>query len=281
MSRTRSKRWCFTLNNYTEEEESQVRCLVSEGSCRYIIVGREVGESGTPHLQGYLETNGKMSLSSMKKILSRCHWTKANGSAQSNRTYCTKEDRDAFEDGSPMAQGKRSDLEEIQEKLDSGVTTTEIAETHFSKWVVYRRSFEAYAARKIVPRRWKTQVHIYWGPTGTGKTRFCQDQVMDSKFWSPGDYKWFDGYSEQEIVIIDDFRGEYPLPLLLKLLDRYPMQVPVKGGFANWNPRKVYITSNVNPNLWYDSDEWSRAALKRRFTNVEYVLDPLYDDILL
>lgn len=249
-----------------------------------MVYGREVGAQGTPHLQGYLETNGKMSLSSMKKILSRCHWIKANGSAQSNRNYCTKEDNDAFEDGSPMSQGKRSDLEEIKDLLDGGATTNEIAESHFSKWVVYRRSFEAYTALKITPRTWKTNVQILWGRTGTGKTRFCHDQVQDRKFWTPGDYQWFDGYKEHEIVIMDDYRGDYPLNKLLLLLDRYSMTVPVKGGFVNWCPKKIYITSNVNPMLWYDpkdTDMGSIKALRRRIDSIEEIREPLYEDITL
>jgi hypothetical protein len=105
---------------------------------------------------------------------------------------------------------------------------------------------------------------------------------MDASYWKPGDFQWFDGYEGQRIVIIDDFRGEYPLPLLLQLLDRYPMQVPVKGGFSQWCPRKVYITSNIRPWLWYtDSPTESRDALMRRLDNVEEITEPLYDDIVL
>ena len=280
-ARQRSKRWSFTLNNPTEDEESKLRGLVSSAHATYIVIGKERGESGTFHFQGYIEVPTKLSLSSMKSMIPRAHLEISRGSSQSNRDYCTKEDQDAFEDGTPMTQGRRSDLDEIKEKLDGGATMTEIAEQHFTKWVVYRRSFVAYKALKMISRNWKTQVHILWGKTGTGKTRFCHDQVQDLRFWSPGDFNWFDGYDGQEIVIIDDFRGEYPLPLLLKLLDRYPMQVPVKGAFVEWLPKKVYITSNVQPIMWYDSDGPSLAALKRRFTTVEEIRTPLYDDILL
>lgn len=103
---------------------------------------------------------------------------------------------------------------------------------------------------------------------------------MDSTFWSPGDFQWFDGYNEQPIVIIDDYRGEYPVPMFLKLLDRYPMQVPIKGGFVNWSPKKIYITSNVEPRHWYNEvDGRSLAAISRRFTEVTYIDKPIYEDI--
>lgn len=278
MTRVRSKRWTFTLNNYTEENELQVQALLDGQVVSYLIYGREVGESGTPHLQGYLETSTKVSFRTVKDLMPTAHLEKARGSLQSNRTYCTKEDQQPFEGGSPMQQGQRSDLVEIKTLLDSGATIEDIADQHFSKWVVYRRSFQAYIQMKSRSRKWQTKVHVYWGKTGTGKTRFVMDQVMDSDFWSPGDYKWFDGYQGQPIVIFDDYRGEYPLQLLLKLLDRYPMRVPIKGGFTEWAPRKVYITSNIHPNEWYpNSDRFSISAMFRRLHLVESVFEPLYE----
>lgn len=279
MPRVRSKRWCITLNNYTEEEESQLQSLVETRLCSYILYGREVGQQGTPHLQMYLETKKKVGLRSIKTMpgLSRAHVEKANGSLQSNQRYCRKEGGTVYEEGEPMQQGKRNDLLEIQSKIDSGVTVEVIAEENFSKWVVYRRSFEAYAALKIPQRTWKSFVHVLWGKTGTGKTRFAHDQARAWGFWGPGDFKWFDGYKGQEIVIIDDFRGEYPLPLLLKLLDRYPMQVPVKGSFVSWCPKKVFITSNVDPLRWYPlSDSMSVDALMRRLDKVEEIKESLF-----
>ena len=230
MPRVRSKRWCVTLNNSTAEEESALQLNLEKDVFSYLIYGREVVSDDTPHLQMYLETSGKMSLSSMKKIdgLSRAHLEKANGSLEQNRRYCKKEDANPFEGGSAMKQGKRSDLVAIQDLLDGGATTDEIADSHFTKWVVYRRSFTAYAARLIPDRHWKTHVTVLWGSTGTGKTRFVHDQIMDSTFWQPGDYQWFDGYNGQDIVLFDDYRGEYPLPMLLRLLDRYPLQLPIK-----------------------------------------------------
>lgn len=213
----------------------------------------------------------------MKSFLKRAHWEKAKGTPKEASEYC-KKDGDFDEVGTlSCGQGHRSDLLEIKEAIDKGANEEYIADNFFSKWVVYRRSFKAYAALKSSSRSWATQVHVFWGKTGTGKTRFVMDQVMDQDFWTPGDYKWFDGYEGQPIVIIDDYRGEYQLQMLLKLLDRYPMQVPVKGGFTEWAPRKIYITSNVHPNDWYPlADRYSVAAMFRRFNLVEACFDSIY-----
>lgn len=245
--------------------------------------GHETGESGTPHLQGYCETTQRLGLRAMKNLLgSRAHIEKAIGTSQQNLGYCTKEDPMAFIIGTPMSQGTRTDLETIKSELDTGVSLESIANNHFSKWVIYRKAFSEYVSMKQPVRAWKTKVVCLWGVTGTGKTRFAYDQVMDLQVWSPGDFQWFDGYCGQEIVIIDDYRGEYPLPLFLKLTDRYPMRVPVKGGFTNWCPKKIYITSNEDPDSWYpDVSGCSFQAFKRRFDSIEYIKDPIYPDIAL
>ena len=286
MPRVRSKRWCFTLNNPSLEEKESIQKILgdlrecSEVSIKgvditYLIYGEE--QVTTLHYQGYLELKSKTSMSTLKRFLKRAHWEKAKGTSKQASEYCKKDGQ--FEEAGTMlpGQGARTDLMEIKAQIEEGVDEKEIASNFFSRWVVYRRSFQAYAALIGNKRGWQTRTHVYWGKTGTGKTRFVWDQVMDSSVWTPGDYKWFDGYSGQDIVIIDDFRGEYQLQMLLKLLDRYPMQVPVKGGFTEWAPKKVYITSNINPNEWYPlADRYSLAAMFRRFDLVQACFDNLY-----
>lgn len=54
----------------------------------------------------------------------------------------------------------------------------------------------------------------------------------------------------QKVAIFDDFRPWWcRFDYLLRLLDRYPMQVPVKGGFVNWVPEHIIITA---PQRWSD-----------------------------
>jgi len=282
MPRVRAKRWCFTLNNPTVEENEFMDTLIQDLTkaskivLTYLCFGREV--VSTPHLQGYLELSSKTSLSTMKTFLSRAHWEKAKGTSKEASDYCKKDG--IFEEAGVLApgQGARTDLEEIKLLIENGSKELEIADQHFSKWVVYRRSFQAYATLLARRRNWETKVHVFWGKTGTGKTRFVMDQVQDNSIWIPGDYKWFDGYVGQKLVLFDDYRGEYKLQMLLKLLDRYQMSVPIKGGFTEWSPTKIYITSNIHPNDWYPlADRFSVSAMFRRFSLVESVFDPLYE----
>jgi len=97
-----------------------------------------------------------------------------------------------------------------------------------------------------------TKPTVYWlsGPTGTGKTRACFSFAQHSGLnyedvWmSSGTLQWFDGYDGQQLAIFDDFRAKHvEFAFLLRLLDRYPIRVPFKGGFVNWNPKYIFITS--------------------------------------
>lgn len=99
-------------------------------------------------------------------------------------------------------------------------------------------------------------VWIY-GATGTGKTRLAVGYAMakagdDFFVHPPGHLKWWDGYEDQPVVIIDDFRRAHVresggFAYLLRILDRYDVDIEVKGGFkrARWNC--VIITAPRDP----------------------------------
>ena len=88
-----AKRWCFTLNNYTDDEISSIVPVFSE-RCSFGLFSKEVGDSGTPHLQGYLEFATKLRPKSLG-VVHRIHWEKAKGNRKQNLTYITK-DEDIF-----------------------------------------------------------------------------------------------------------------------------------------------------------------------------------------
>lgn len=76
---------------------------------------------------------------------------------------------------------------------------------------------------------------------------------------------WFDGYDGHDCVLFDDFTGDIKFCYFLQVIDRYLPRVPVKGGFTPWTPKRIYITSNIAPNLWYpDTTPYQKEALLRR-----------------
>lgn len=88
--RFRCRRWTFTLNNYTDEEVSQITQYFTQYEAKWII-GKEVGEEGTPHLQGYVEFKFQKSFSMLHAFNERIHWEKARGNRKHNLLYCCKE----------------------------------------------------------------------------------------------------------------------------------------------------------------------------------------------
>eukprot|EP01046_Picozoa_sp_COSAG06_P052502 COSAG06_NODE_8831_length_2059_cov_172.021939_2_plen_287_part_00 len=85
------KRWCLTLNNYSDNEYFNLIDSLSSDSSNKFIIGKEVGESGTPHLQIYINFYKKTRFSAIKKINNRFHIESAKGSEIENIKYCSKD----------------------------------------------------------------------------------------------------------------------------------------------------------------------------------------------
>lgn len=86
----RARRYCFTLNNYTTDEYGTLVQHFDAKGWSYII-GKEVGENKTPHLQGYLESKSPIRFCTLKTLNERIHWEKAKGSREHNINYCSKD----------------------------------------------------------------------------------------------------------------------------------------------------------------------------------------------
>lgn len=84
-------KWVFTLNNYSDEEyEKSVFLFKNSENIKSYIVGKEVGKSGTPHLQGFIHTVKRIRPSELG-LSKRIHWEQAKGSPEKNYIYCSKE----------------------------------------------------------------------------------------------------------------------------------------------------------------------------------------------
>lgn len=109
------------------------------------------------------------------------------------------------------------------------------------------------------PYEGERKVYWYFGETGTGKTRKAVQLAKDSeKEWGIIDHmnNFFNGYTGQEFVIFDDFRiNTIPYQLLLRLIDRYPITVNIKGSTMPWKAETIIITCPVPPTELYKNRE--------------------------
>lgn len=261
----RHRSYMVTMWNKIPEENSKIK---------YSIGQWEVcPTTQKKHYQGYLELKNPMTMGALKKLLNdnSAHIEPRRGSQKSAIAYVTKEatrmkDMPLYEWGDKNNQGKRNDLEEAVARLKSGATINEIID-EIPSMLRLDKNLERYKQRQNNEKRnWCTEVIVLHGLPGSGKTRQVYEENKDTEVYvlpEATSAQWFDGYEGQDVVLIDDFEGTIRYNFLLQLCDRYPMRVNTKGGFVNWKPKKIYITSNKEPELWYGRDI---SALMRRIT---------------
>jgi hypothetical protein len=106
----RARRWCFTLNNYGKEEYERLKCWL-DTKTQYSL-GEEIGENGTPHLQGYFEVKNPVKFETLRRVNERWHLEAAKGDRDSNYRYTTK-------DGKYVTNitPKRSNVEQMHDRI--------------------------------------------------------------------------------------------------------------------------------------------------------------------
>ena len=266
--------WLFTLNN-PEDVDVPVKWLPKPVWCRWQL---EKGESGTPHLQGVVHVK-RCRLSAMKKLDGRCHWESTRSKAAEDYV-CKEESRVSgpFEFGKKVKQGQRNDLDAMRLVLKKQRCLP--WKSHFGATCRYQRSFQMYLGSLYSVRSSKPKVIVYYGTTGVGKS-YKANEGNPGAYWKSVTNKWWDGYTQQSVVILDDYgHGEknmFPYVYLLSLLDAYPFQVEVKGACINFNSATIIITSPRHPSEWYSSGietiEFDWSELERRIDGIECVYE--------
>lgn len=248
---TPKKAYCFTLNNYSEEEyDNIVRTLTDEAS--YAIIGKEVGgTSSTPHLQGYCLFKRSYRFETIKnRYLPRCHIEVAAGTADANKRYCSK-DGDYIEIGSmPTSRRSRDELAiEYARLAQSGhggvvqFASEQPGTYYFSGHNLLRN----YVALQRPIDRPSISCQWIYGEPGVGKSRRAHDTYPEAYIKEPRT-KWWNGYMFEDSVIIDDF-GPNGIDInhLLRWFDRYKCTVESKGGMIALYATKFIVTSNFHP----------------------------------
>lgn len=289
------RNFVFTINNYELERDRE---NLEKLPLSYAVGYHEVGPSGTPHIQGYAELSKQVAFNTIVTTLERrAHIEARQGPVNKAVDYCKKGEqphdewqesgsggpnfgknaKSLFEIGALKEQGKRSDLEDVVASISAGKRIADVAAEHPLQFIKYAKGIQTYFQVLDRPRdkNKPLEVVVHYGPTGTGKTLKAMLDNPDAFKYSVSCAQWFDGYDAHTVAVIDEFRGQLPFAMLLQLLDVYPLKVQVKGGFREWKPDKVIITSPVHPKNWYSPEtlakkEGSLDQLKRRVTAIYF-----------
>ncbi len=160
---SRGKNWCFTLNNYTSDDYDRLTQLVDKDECVYIIFGKEIGDSGTPHLQGFIAFSKRVYMTDVKKRISRTAHFELARQVPESIEYC-KKDGDVFESGVlPAGQGKRTDIDDFKLDVKGGLLNfKDIREKHSVVYAKYKSFVMEYVVDNSPQRTVPTYVLHEW-----------------------------------------------------------------------------------------------------------------------
>ena len=269
--------WCFTLNNYTDEDQEIFRKM----PYTYLLFGREVGEQGTPHLQGYIQLQKKKRLPAMKKLHAKANWRPSNGDDQHNFVYCTKDGdfeehglRRKTQGGAPTVQERIArnhllrDTADLNDLINDGtLSLNQVPAIEKARKILKEHARAALPVPVLdgdLPHLW------FWGQSGTGKSVKARTDYPDAFLKSCN--KWWDAYNGQHSVLIEDFDKKHDvLCHHMKLWgDRFSFNGEIKGGSTGpIRPGIIIVTSNYHPrDIWTDPSDLE--PILRRFNCVEF-----------
>lgn len=281
-----SRFWCVTINNYSEDELQEVYRLVGDMDLvTYAIIAKEIGKQGTPHLQAYIEwrkAKGIMAIKELGESFRRAHLEVRRGTRHQAISYCKKDSdyREFGEEATEDAFSQKMSKEELRQLCLEGGSR---AVARDPRATLNNIKTARALLEEIEPARNAEEpikVIWYYGATGIGKSRRARYEAID-KFGEDEVYrkaemsKWFNGYDRHKAVIIDDYRDSWwPFTEILRLLDRYPTQVEIKGGMRQWVPECIWVTSSMSPREMYKGVGEDIQQLVRRCTKIEEMVFP-------
>jgi hypothetical protein len=279
---TQQKTRCFCATNFNAMTD--YASIIAQGQVRYFAVGKEIcPKTKREHDQVWMyfhnqKTLGKGSLKKIGDIFGplTAHVEPMRGSLAENEAYCSKEGK-FTEYGQKPSQGLRGDIIEICDKIKTGELTSdqvclENPEFHHK----YGRTLDRVEAisMRLKYRTEMTKGIWYTGPTGSGKSHKVFENFHPSTHYVKNlNEDWWDGYKQQDYVILNEFRGQISFSELLDLTDKWPKTVKWRNREpVPFTSKYVLVASIKQPEDVYknsskDEEPWGQFS--RRFEVIE------------
>lgn len=293
------------INNWKQHGLTKETILQTVATLQpdYYCYSEEVGKNGTPHVHIYFTKKNPWRFQTVKNKFPFAHIEKAYGSAEENRDYVAKEGKWAGTEKSEtkidgsfcefgvMPRGKETSdkTTKLLTLMKEGYTDLQILEEYpelggmVKVFPIFR---ELVNAEKTKEYRAVNVTYLY-GVSGTGKTRYIFDNYPIDEIYRITNYPLngirFDGYSNQTILVFEEFSGKISIQDMLNYLDVYPIKLPARYTDHAACYTKVFITSNLSLDEQYAEIDHSGETWKaflRRITNIvhfigmgEYVIE--------
>ncbi|ORX63276.1 hypothetical protein BCR32DRAFT_251666 [Anaeromyces robustus] len=192
--------FAFTLNNYTEENITQIKEF-AKIHCARLMFGYETSESGTPHLQGCFQTKQRVRLSTIKNKIGipSIHLECQKKQYLANARYCNKNGNSYFypdketnfnSDGSTITNTNNKKYLNAINLAKKGLFNLIEPELILK----YDNKLKKIYSDNIITENmllnndygnfFSDFFILIWGPTGTGKSHCVEDIIYHlQQFW--------------------------------------------------------------------------------------------------
>lgn len=229
----------------------------------------EKGEGGYLHWQIVCATKEACRKSALIKVFGSFHVEPTRSEAADE--YVWKEDTRV--EGTQFEIGKKAVKRGCDKDWDGVLQACKAGrfdEIPADIFIRYYGNLKRISVENAKPLAIERSCTVYWGKTGSGKSRTAWGAASMEAYPKDPCTKFWDGYNGQVNVVIDEFRGVIGISHLLRWLDRYPVLVEVKGSSTVLRAEKIWITSNLEPRLWYPNEDSATVdALLRRLEVIE------------
>lgn len=217
----RGRLWCFTINNYTDDDIVDTMSM-GEEEARYMILGFEVGEKcGTPHIQGFVYFDNARSQRAVSKMVPRASLRLCRGSFKDNVEYCSKDDN-VYVSGEELHPGivDRARIEDIMSNPWE----------NFSLFCQYRRAYNELKNMQLI----KHEPSVVLCPV---HKRFT---LARESFASNSVSMYGSEYDGEQVIMRNVYDSCVDL-YLESWLNGYPVKYKNGYEYRYWNPECVVL----------------------------------------
>lgn len=241
-----SKTWIFTDYNldlhiweYIQKDVNRMR------------VGLEYTEQGQEHLQGVITFKRAWTKRSLMKQINGedgCTWIPAR--AADFMLYVNPQKSAMLIDIDNSHQGKSSEFDMcIEDITKNNIDKLSMIKKYPKTYVMRHAGLDKLlGVYDVAPVRDHVCVRWFWGVSGGGKSHTAREEAGPHAWYcSDTTLQWFDTYNGQENVVINELSPHCNFERLLKICDKEPVTVPIKGSSVPWRAVNIWITKMEHP----------------------------------